>query len=120
MFGMLELRARMAARRAAYGLVGICLIFAGLIFWTLAGWIYLTLLYGALYAAVILAAIYTGLGLIFLGLAGRRRIRVPLSPLAPAPVAAAPIVTTSPLVPLAQALALGIQAGINARKPKKD
>ncbi|WP_226782984.1 phage holin family protein [Oceaniglobus trochenteri] len=58
-----------AARKAAFGAVGVIFLLAGLAFLTAAAWIALAIAYGALIAALVIGLAFTGCGLIFLAVA---------------------------------------------------
>ncbi|WP_298493500.1 hypothetical protein [uncultured Maritimibacter sp.] len=77
MFAALRWKAHLAARKAAFGLVGVLLLTVGLTFLTTAAWIGLVQVADTLTAALVIGGVYTGFGLIALALAARRP-RVPV------------------------------------------
>ncbi len=62
---------RTAARRAGFSALGALFLVAGLGFLTVALWIVLATTQGAFTAALVTGALYLGLGLVLLALAGR-------------------------------------------------
>jgi len=106
MFGTIALSARLAARRAAFGLVSTLLLLVGFAFFTAAAFMAMQAARGAIFAALVVGAAYTGLALILLAIGMRR----PLPP----PVAAPPVAAVS-LAGIAGAFVQGIGAGIAAR-----
>ncbi|MBV7407777.1 hypothetical protein [Maritimibacter sp. DP1N21-5] len=77
MFGAIEMKARLAARRAAFSLAGALLLMVGLAFLTVAAWIGLVQATDTLTAALVIGGAYTGLALIAFAFAIRRP-RVPM------------------------------------------
>lgn len=73
----LQLTATRTAHTAVLGAGGCVALLIGLGFWTLAGWLFLSSVTTSLNAAIIIGAIYTGLGLMtFVAISIRsRRIR---------------------------------------------
>ena len=97
------------AQTAAIGLFACVALTVGLVFWTLAGWLFLLTVTTPLNAAVILGAVYTGVGLIGLASVSMRRKKpVPQ----PAPVAPAPEATFEGLM---AAFMSGMNAGARTR-----
>lgn len=109
-----RLLARSVAFSAAFGFAGIVLLVAGLVCLTAALWIAIALFHGTMVAFVTLGLIYCGLGALFLALS-MRRPRGTVYP--PPPVAAAP--PRAPLVQIAEAFAIGMEAGRAARGPRR-
>lgn len=72
MFHRLEQKIEHAVRRTAFGLAASVCMAIGLAFLTVAAWIWLVAIAGALEAALIIGAIYMGVGFILLALAARR------------------------------------------------
>lgn len=106
----LRCSARRAARAMALSAAGGILVFVGAGFLTLAAWIMLATAYGTLTAAAVIGAVYMGLGLICLGLAGRR-------PHAPPPPPPPPIDPTAHLIAqVAEGFLTGLRAG-RGKKP---
>lgn len=75
MFYALRCSARHVARALALSAAGGLMVAVGAGFLTVAAWILLATSYGTLTAAAVIGAVYMGVGLIFLGLAGRRSHR---------------------------------------------
>ncbi|HEY9038278.1 MAG TPA: phage holin family protein [Roseovarius sp.] len=106
-------RSARAIRRALLGIVGGVLVAVGLGFLTSAAWIMLEDVYSAAAAAVILAGVYIGFGLIALGVASSSAkrdaaARTPLNDPATPPQPGA-------LPPLAEAFIIGLNAALAAR-----
>ncbi len=117
MFGIIDTfrhEARTAVRSAALKSVGMLLMLVGLGFLTAALWLFIVTVATALMAAMVIGALYCGVGLILLSVASfRSRAHVaPHAAAAPAPGTTAPAV---PLVQLAEGFAMGMQAGRAAR-----
>ncbi len=108
-------RSARAIRRALISAVGGVLVAIGVGFLTSAAWIMLEDVYSAAAAALILAGIYIGIGLIALGVASswakRDAVSAPRSPLSDP--AAPPQPGAMP--PLAEAFIIGLNAAIAAR-----
>ena len=98
-----------SAQTAAIGLFVFIALSVGLVFWTMAGWLFLLTVTTPLNAAVILAAVYTGIGLIALAMASVRRKKPVVRP---EPVAAAP---DASLEGLLAAFMTGMNAGARTR-----
>ena len=75
MFYALRRSARLTARAVALSAAGGLMVAVGAGFLTVAAWIMLATAYDTLTAAAIIGAVYMGIGLICLGLAGRRSHR---------------------------------------------
>lgn len=75
MFYALRRSARRTARAVALSAAGGLMVAVGAGFLTVAAWIMLATAYDTLTAAAIIGAVYMGIGLICLGLAGRRSHR---------------------------------------------
>ena len=90
--------------------VGALFCLGGIFFLTLALWFALATVYAPHHAALIMAGGYFGIGLIFVGLASRRSVRVPIDPVVPG-VTAAPLLGPT----LLQAFIVGVQAGARTR-----
>ena len=75
MFYALRRSARLTARAVALSAAGGLMVAVGAGFLTVAAWIMLATAYDTLTAAAIIGAVYVGIGLICLGLAGRRSHR---------------------------------------------
>ncbi len=108
-------RSARAIRRALIGVVGGIFVAVGVGFLTSAAWIMLEDVYSSLAAALILAGVYIGIGLIAFGVvsssAKREVSAAPRSPLNNP--------TTSPhpgaMPPLAEAFIIGLNAAVAAR-----
>ena len=103
----LKAKAKDKAQRAAFVSSGALFCLAGLAFLTLAGWFFLLTLMGPLEAALVLAGVYFGIGLILVGL-GLRREAPEIEEVTEedVPVSDAP--------PIMQAFLYGMQAGAKA------
>ena len=78
MLDNLKSAAANTAKRTAFGFAaGLCLL-VGLVFMTIAAWIALVSIADALTAALVLGAVFIGLGLIFLAFALTRRSESPV------------------------------------------
>lgn len=106
MLGSIERKATRVARGVALSLTGAICVAVGLGFLTVGGWIYLTAIEGTLFAAVVIGAIYVGLGLVLIGVTSARR--------APSPAA-----QPNPQVPaLTEAFLVGLEAGRSAKQTR--
>ncbi|WP_224825073.1 hypothetical protein [Cognatishimia sp. MH4019] len=104
-----------AGRRAALGICASILIAVGIGFLTTAGWIVLEVAFGALQAALIIAAIYSGVGLVIIGVlmsSGDSE----QTPKPETTETAAKAVTAPPLV---EAFLYGLQAGSHASNARR-
>lgn len=115
MFKSIENKVAQAGRRAALGLCASLFIIVGLAFATTALWIILAATLSTLHAAGIIGLVYSGIGLILLGVmlsAPRESRSAPQQPIAeerPNP----------DLPPLVQAFLFGLSAGSDASKSRK-
>jgi len=109
-------RSARALRRALLNAIGTVFLAIGTAFLTSAAWILLAEVYSPLFAALILAGIFLGIGLILLGVASRAKHRSAAiaaeaaalhDPAAPPP--------TGALSPLAEAFIIGLNAAAAAR-----
>lgn len=107
MFDLIEKKAKAAARSIVLSSVGGLSLAVGLAFLTVAAWIFLTAVATPLTAALVIGGVYTGLGLIMMGLSSARSTE-------PAPVARTHAPSEAP--PLMQAFLHGMQAGANAQR----
>lgn len=99
---LISLRLQALLRRSALGLVGIVCLLVGLGFLTAALWQLLVLWNGPVAAALVLALIWIGAGLVLLAVA-----RPPPPP---------PPLAHQPLAELVAALLDGIEAGVRSRR----
>ncbi|MBI6629416.1 phage holin family protein [Pontibaca salina] len=119
MFARVEQKVTRVARKTALGTGAALALLVGIAFLTAAAWIYIAATTDTFIAALVLGAIYLGLGFVLLGLASSRE----RGGSDPAGVKTAPETNAeapSNLPPLAQAFIYGIEAGAAAkrRKPK--
>ena len=106
------IRARLAARAAAFTAAGVIFAMTGLAFLTVALWIMVATYESALAAWTVIGVMYLALGLAFLMMAKRRHPALP---------PAAPITPVQPIEPflrVAEAFAVGLNAGRAARRPR--
>lgn len=116
MLSRIKQSAAHAARKAGLLTGGLLCVVVGLAFLTVAAWIYLAATLDALAAASIIGGVYTGLGLILIGVGGSsgtgsaeaaaHRAALHEAEARHAPAGEAP--------PLMQAFLFGMQAGTNA------
>ncbi|QQA41869.1 hypothetical protein [Pelagovum pacificum] len=107
-----EARAALAARRAAFGVVGLVLMLIGLGFLSLSGWLALAAATTPIQASLIIGGAYFGVGLIVLVIASVRRYRVPASGSTAAMASATP---NGNMLPAAvQAFMVGLTAGMTS------
>lgn len=114
MFGLvnnLQSRARQMARAAAFTAVGVAFALTGLAFLTGALWVLLDSYEGALFAWTVIGIVYLVVGLCFLLFARRGDAKTPAMPAAQPPVQ-----TVEPFLQMAEAFAIGMQAGRRARR----
>lgn len=78
MFDNIKSKAASTARRTAFGLAAGMAMLVGLFFLTLAAWIVLVNVADSLTAAIVLGAVYMGIGLILLAFALTRRNEPPV------------------------------------------
>lgn len=103
-------RARNAARAAAFTAAGVVFGLTGLGFLTVALWILIATYESALVAHAVIGALYLILGFCFLALGGQST-DAETAPEQPAP--------KSPLLQVAEAFAVGLEAGRAARAPRR-
>lgn len=115
---MLTEQLRKAAARAALRTAmmsgGAVCVLVGIGFLTMALWLHLTLLYGAILASLTVGAAYLGVGLIAIGFSVAKPAHEPAETAEPRPDEAP--IDTSNAPPLVQAFLYGMQAGMRARK----
>lgn len=118
---LIEARAAEAARRATFGAVGIVLVLVGLGFLLVALWILLVNLTDAQTASLVIGAVLTGTGLIFLAVAlSKPRHRIVKAGVAQQqPLNRSAAANADGLPAVAQAFLVGLQAGINADQRKR-
>lgn len=111
----LRFRARLMVRAAAFSVVGMVFCAAGFAFLTAALWVMIATYEGALAAWMVLGFIYILLGICIMLIAQRpvRRHRRAAPPPPPAAQGA------EPFLRMAEAFAVGMQAGRNARRPPR-
>ncbi|WP_019953359.1 phage holin family protein [Yoonia vestfoldensis] len=112
----LRRRARLAARAAALSAAGIVFCATGLAFLTVALWVLLATHQGVLAAWTVLGLLYMVLGICFVLIAGRNDRKTPAEPVAAAPQ---PAQGVEPFLRMAEGFAAGMQAGRNARRPRR-
>lgn len=112
----LRFRARLMARAAAFSVVGLIFCTAGFAFLTAALWVLIATHEGALTAWMVLGFAYVLLGICIM-LVGQRPVRRyrRMAPPPPPPVAQG----AEPFLRMAEAFAVGMQAGRNARRPPR-
>ncbi|WP_272009429.1 phage holin family protein [Roseovarius sp. ZX-A-9] len=108
---------RAAARAAALRSVAMVLLLVGLAFLTAALWLFIVTVATALTAAVVIGALYCGVGLILLAMASFRSGGHTSAHTAASPTPGATPTPQAPLVQLAEGFAMGMQAGRAARSP---
>ncbi|SEP17483.1 hypothetical protein SAMN04490248_13216 [Salinihabitans flavidus] len=118
MTGVLS-RIRARARAAAFSVVGILLGLVGMGFLTVALWIFIDSREGALVAFTVIGGIYAVLGFVFMmfgahvsASGGDERASDPGAPTHEEP-------PQDPWVRVAEGFAIGLQAGRNARDPRR-
>ncbi|ARE84535.1 putative Actinobacterial holin-X, holin superfamily III [Roseovarius mucosus] len=102
-------RARHAARAAAFTVAGVIFGMAGLAFLTVALWILIATYESALVAHAVIGALYLLLGICFLAFGGQST---------DAETAPQPAAPKEPLLQVAEAFAVGLNAGRAARAPR--
>ena len=108
------MRASHVARSAAIGLgAGVCL-FVGLIFWTIAAWLFLVTVTTVQITALIIGSVYCGAGLIGFALIGSRKPHDPRANAVPDP---AP--RPADVDGLMGAFVTGMNAGVQARSARR-
>lgn len=110
----LKARSARAARRAGLTLVGAILFAAGLGFFTAAAWMVLSVEYSALFAAMVLGAAYTGLGLILFAAAALQGSPPPPQPEERHEPYRGEGARAANLPPIAEAFVFGLNAGMEA------
>ncbi|MDU9005799.1 phage holin family protein [Sedimentitalea todarodis] len=115
---MLAEQLKKAAARAALKTAmlsgGAVCVLVGIGFLTMALWMYLTVLYGAILASLIVGMAYLGVGLIVMGFSVAKPTHEPAANAKPRPDEAP--MDTSDAPPLVQAFLYGMQAGMKARR----
>lgn len=111
---LIEARISLAIQRAVFGAIGAILLLIGLIFLTVAAWIGLAGALSALSAALIIGAVYFGLGLIVFAIASFRKYRVKVQGSTAAAAESAPPSGGRFLPAAAQAFMVGLTAGFSA------
>lgn len=108
---MVAARAALRTAMLSGGTICVCV---GIGFLTMALWMQLTLLYGAILASLIIGAAYLGVGLVVMGISVAKHARD--TPAAAEARSDSAPVDTGDAPPLVQAFLYGMQAGIKARK----
>lgn len=108
-------RARLAARAAALSAAGIVFCATGLAFLTVALWVLLAAHQGVLAGWTVLGLLYLALGTGFMLTAARKDRRVPPQPITAPP----PTDSVEPFLRMAEAFAVGMQAGRRAHRPHR-
>lgn len=114
MFGGLKMRAELAAKRVSRSIAGTILILIGIGFLTIAGWIKLSELYGALNASLVLGGAFVLMGCILLVLARAARVRTRPGPAMAAAVHGGATPSSDAahrMPPLMEAFVVGLNAG---------
>lgn len=115
MLAALEYRARLAVRRTMFGVVSGLLLFVGIAFLAVAGWIVLSEFMETLHVALVFAGIFIGLGLICLAMTRTQRAKITMAPSVNAPAStAAPAAGMAAVGGLSAAFVQGITAGMAA------
>jgi len=111
MFDIKDKAAQTAKRAGLISAGGLCCL-VGAAFLTLAAWFYLVAVLDPMAAALILAGVYLGLGLILIGVGSSRTAHHPQTP--PPSYAAKPAEASGFSSPLVQAFLHGLDAGRRA------
>ena len=111
----LRSRARVAARTAAFTVAGVIFALTGVAFLTVALWVLLASYENTLVASTVIGLMYLLLGICFFLLGSRSKPTV----VAPRPTPQAPPKTDDPFLRVAEAFAVGLQAGRSARRPRR-
>lgn len=111
----LRSRARLAARAAAFTIVGVVFALTGLAFLTVALWVLLANYESTLVAATVIGLMYLFLGLAFLLIGGSKKT----VPVQAQPAAQPPQPSVDPFLRMAEGFAMGLQAGRSARRPRR-
>ena len=104
---------KLSLRRAGFGLGGAVLVAIGAAFLTVAAWITLVEMRDAQFAALVIGAVYVGLGLIVMVLGTRRPRYVP-----PAAATAAPLSMSGLSAAFAQGFGAGVATRSATRSPR--
>jgi hypothetical protein len=112
-----RLRVRLAVRAAALSVVGIVFCATGFAFLTAALWVLVATYQGALAAWMVLGFIYILLGMCFVLIGTRPDPALRRRSVAPTPPP--PAQGIEPFLRMAEAFAVGLQAGRSARRPKR-
>jgi vacuolar-type H+-ATPase subunit I/STV1 len=108
-------RSARAIKRALMCVIGAIFLAVGTVFLTSAGWIVMAEAYSPLFAALVLAGIFLGIGLVILGIASGSKERHRFDPeTAPLRDPTAPP-TPGSMSPLAEAFIIGLNAAHAAR-----
>jgi len=107
-------RARATARAAAFSAIGVIFALTGLGFLTVALWILIATYESPLVAHAVIGALYLFLGVCFLALGGQKSESRPAEPVESPPQTPA----KDPILQMAEAFAVGLQAGRAARRPR--
>lgn len=109
MFGI-EHKVAETARKAGLVTVSAVLTLVGAAFWTTAAWIYLSAEHSAVFAAVLIALVYSGAGLVLLAVAMSRPHRAEFRE-------RDPLGGMSPMQLVAVSFLQGLDQGKKARRP---
>lgn len=110
--------ARAAARAAAFSMLGGIFALVGIAFLTVALWLLLEQMDGALFAATVIGALYTAVGFLLLAFGARGKTQSSAHRAQAQRAATHPGTPTAerePLVQVAEGFAIGMQAGRSAR-----
>lgn len=117
MLAALEYRAKLAVRRTMFGVVSGLLLFVGVTFLAIAGWIALAQFMETLHIALIFAGVFLGLGFIALAFTNTQRAETTMAPSVNArPATAEPVDGLTIVGGLSAAFVQGITAGMAAGK----
>ena len=117
MIAAIEYRVRLAVRRTMFGVASGILLFVGIAFLAVAGWIALSAFFDTLQLALIFGGIFVGLGLIMLAMTRTNKAAVKMAPSVHAPAStAAPAAGMAAVGGLSAAFVQGITAGMAAGK----
>lgn len=120
MIAALEYRVRLAIRRTMFRVASGILLFVGIAFLAVAGWIALSAFFGTLQLALIFGGVFVGLGLIMLAMTRTSRAKISMAPSVNAPMSSvAPAAGVAAVGTLGTAFIQGISAGMAARKSTK-
>ncbi|ATI41302.1 hypothetical protein CBW24_04315 [Pacificitalea manganoxidans] len=117
MLALLERKGILYAQKAVLGLLSLVSLLVGVVFLTIAAWIYLASVTNAVAASLIMGAIFVILALLLLIMSmrrGRRYVMPTAAPVTGPPVAAPAPMGIPGASPLANAFVIGLQAGITA------